>query len=378
VVEAGDDPAWADPNFDDSKWLPVDAKTRLGEYFPKNNPAIVWQRIHVKIDARADSPQLALRAYEVSRAFEVYVNGQKLIQSGQVEPYAAALMNARLMARIPEAQLGTGSLVIAVRLRAPLTKWTSALPGFKSGMLMLGDESALRDRNLLSVIGENAATALEELLALGVGLVALALFLSQRQRLEYFWIFMQGVLNAAFLPLLVLSLARNVPVSLWIVNEAIQFGIWLTIVLMVQAFLRRPFGWFLWMCIVVACLIANVCDVGYDYGIFRASYEAFFNMPIGIVFAVVIPVLLFRQLRRGDREAGILLIPFLFYSLWIYTMIGLGLMAQVPPLRSAAVRAGLAVNAIHLGMVTFSLADLGSLSFLFWRARWRLRARCSR
>ena len=34
VVQAGDNPAYAQPDFDDSKWLPVDAKTLPGDYFP--------------------------------------------------------------------------------------------------------------------------------------------------------------------------------------------------------------------------------------------------------------------------------------------------------------------------------------------------------
>ena len=80
LVQVGDDPAWSRVDFDDSKWLPVDAKTQRREYFPGKHADIVWRRIHVKV-----SPQetyLALQAYSLSRAYEVYVNGEKLIASG--------------------------------------------------------------------------------------------------------------------------------------------------------------------------------------------------------------------------------------------------------------------------------------------------------
>ena len=217
LVQAGDNPAYAEPGFDDSKWLPVDAQTRLAEYFPNNQPPIVWRRIHVKVDPNQKG--LALQAYSIARAFEVYVNGQRLIQSGQVEPYVAVTRSARLIVRIPAAQLRTGSLVIAIRGRAPTTWWTSNLPGFSGGMLTLGDESALVNQSLLIAIAENSATFLENLLALGVGLVALALFIAQRQRMEYFWIFVVGVLDAGSLPLLYLSIRHNLPVSLWIVER---------------------------------------------------------------------------------------------------------------------------------------------------------------
>jgi phosphoserine phosphatase RsbU/P len=181
LVQAGDDPAFSQPGFDDSKWLAVDAETRLADYFPQNHPPIVWRRIHIKVDP--SQKQLALQAYSIARAFEVYVNGQRLIQCGQVEPYVAAMRSARVIVEIPAAQLQTGSLVIAIRARAPITWWTSNLPGFSAGMLALGDVGALENQNLLIMIAENSATFLENLLALGVGLVALALFIAQRQRM---------------------------------------------------------------------------------------------------------------------------------------------------------------------------------------------------
>jgi hypothetical protein len=363
LVQVGDDPAYAQPGFDDSKWLPVDAETRLSDYFPRNHQPIVWRRIHIKVDP--NQKQLALQAYSIARAFEVYVSGQKLIQSGQVEPYVAATRNARLIVRIPAAQLRSGSLVIAIRTRAPITWWTSNLPGFSARMLTLGDVIALENQNLLIMIAENSATFLENLLALGVGLVALALFIAQRQRMEYFWIFILGVLNAGLLPLLYLSIRRNIPVSLWIVNEIAQIATYFAIVLMVQAFLERPFRWFLWLFISVAFLISTVSSIGFDYGVFQVAFNTLFAIPLGIVFAGILPILLFRRLRRGNREAGILLIPFILYSLWIYASIAIGLLALVPPLRRASVHAAIAMSAFPVGFFTVGLSDLGTLSFYF-------------
>jgi hypothetical protein len=171
VVQAGDNPAYAQPDFDDSKWLVVDAKRAPAEYFPQNQSPVLWRRLHVKVSSQ--QTDLALQAYFISRAFEVYVNGQKLIESGGVDPYVAYTRTARIIVPIPQGQLRTGSLVIAVRARAPLTFWSSPSPAFNGLMLSLGDESTLRQRNLLSMIGENSISVLENLLALGVGLVAL-------------------------------------------------------------------------------------------------------------------------------------------------------------------------------------------------------------
>jgi len=363
VAQEGDDPAYARPDFDDSKWLKVDAKTRLREYFPRSQSPVIWRRIRVKV--YPGQTDLALQAYDISRAFEVYVNGQKLIASGQVEPYVAYTRDARLIARIPEEQLRTGIFVIAIRIRAPITAWTSAAPGFRASTLMLGNESALKDKNSLSMIGENAVPFLTNLLSLGVGLVALALFLSQRQRREYLWIFVLGMLNAAILPLLAISIIRNLPASLFISYEILRFGTNLTMILMVRAFLREPFGWLLLLGTSVGCFISYVFEVGYLYGALPYSFAVYEVIPIAIVFAVILPVLLFRQLRRGDREAGILLIPFFFYSLGVYGFMGARLLQQIPPLRSVALRAEQLIFGIPLGMLTVGLGDLGILIFYF-------------
>lgn len=363
VVQNGDNPAYALPDFDDSKWPAVDAKTRLAEYFPVNQSPVIWRRIHIKV--APGQKHVAIEAYSISRAFEVYVNGEKLIQSGQVEPYQPTMRLARLIASIPEAQLQTGSLVIAVRARAPLTWWTSVVPAFNGPMLKLGDESALHNQNMLSMVGENTFPFLESLLALGVGLVALALYINQRERKEYFWIFILGIVSAAELPLDYLAAIRNVPVSLWIIEEALILASLIATAIMVQAFLRKPFGRVLWLCIVLACVGTSVCDIGYEYGAYPISYDTLFTIGVGIIYAALIPFLIFRQYRRGDREAGILLIPFLLYSLWIYAQIFTGFLTLIPQLRTFVAEANQAINAFPLGIFTVGLVDLGNLSFNF-------------
>ena len=363
LVQIGDNPAYAQPDFDDSKWLPVDAKTRLSSYFPHNQSTIIWRRIHVKVNPGANS--LALQAYLISRAFEIYVNGQKLIQSGQVDPFVPYTRTARLIMPIPEAQLRTGSLVIAIRARAPQTWWGSAAPAFKGTMLALGDQTALNNQNTLSMIGENTATFLENFFAFGVGLVALALFISQRHRREYLWIFILGMVNAAYLPLLFLSLFRNIPVSLWILDELVFFAILMSILFTIQAFLPKPFGRFLWLCMAGACFIAVVCDVVSLYGLLPSFYNAFFTLAVAIVFSGIVPFLLYRQWRRGNREAGLLLIPVILYSLWNYEQIVTGLLQLIPPLTVFAGRAARLANAFPFGAFTVGLADLGILCFYF-------------
>jgi hypothetical protein len=360
VVQAGDNPAYAQPDFDDSKWLPVNAKDPLSEYFPHNQPPIVWRRLRVKV-----SPQqtdLALQANSISRAFELYVNGQKLMESGQVEPFVPYTRDAALTVRIPESQLRSGLLVIAIRARAPRRWWTSDTPSFPGSMLTVGDESALRNQSLIENLGESAANCLEGLLGLGVGLVALALFTSQRRQREYLWTFMMGTALAAQLPLSLLSLRHNLPASWMIANELLSFVGNLAFLLIFQAFLRMSFGRLLWSCTVVALFLGEIGSVGAIFGSLP-SYDIVLSYPLWTILAVVLPLLVLRQLRRGNREAAALLLPILFFSAIVYVSWAVEIMELFPFLHPAGLRLQSLLAPMHIGIVTVALGDLGVLSF---------------
>jgi phosphoserine phosphatase RsbU/P len=360
VVKAGDNPAYAQPDLDDSKWLPVDAKTLLSEYFPHNQPPVIWRRMHLKVSPQ--QTELALQAYSISRAFELYVNGEKLMESGQVEPFVPYTRDARQIVRIPDTQLRTGSLVIAIRARAPRRWWTSDTPSFPASMLTVGDESALRNQTLIDTFGENAANVLGSLLGLGVGLVALALFTSQRRQHEYVWIFLMGTAFAAQLPLSLLALRYNLTASLMIADELLSFVGKLAFLLIFQAFLRMSFSWLLWSCAAVALFAGEIENVNALFGSL-SSYGSFLNYPLWIILAIVLPLLVFRQLRRGNREAGVLLLPIFFFSVLVYVSWAAEIMELFPILHAAGLPLQRLLNPMHIGIVSVGLDELGILSF---------------
>ena len=48
LVHAGDDPAYARPDFDDSTWMPFDPHTSLIPLFPNAHPEVVWYRQRIR------------------------------------------------------------------------------------------------------------------------------------------------------------------------------------------------------------------------------------------------------------------------------------------------------------------------------------------
>ena len=84
LLKAGDDAAYAQPNFDDSKWTVVDPNETLLRTFQKR-PEIVWYRLHVKV--APNETGLALGEFYLDSAFEIYINGEKFMTTGTVSPF---------------------------------------------------------------------------------------------------------------------------------------------------------------------------------------------------------------------------------------------------------------------------------------------------
>ena len=77
--KAGDDPDWAKPGYDDSKWQPINPAVDIYDLLPQlPQSGIVWFRVHLLVDTAINN-QLALNILQ-SGASEIYLNG-KLIHS---------------------------------------------------------------------------------------------------------------------------------------------------------------------------------------------------------------------------------------------------------------------------------------------------------
>ncbi len=327
LLKAGDDPAWAQTGFDDTRWRVVDSNRSLHTYFPDARPEVVWYRLHVKV--APNQTGLALSEWTLSSAFEIYVNGQKLLQAGQVAPYKPYTFSARLLRRIPDAAIASGSLVIAMRVHLSSNDWVSPFPGFYPYNLTIGQENALSDHIWLLTIGATALEWFYGLAGLGLGLIALALFTAQRTQREYLWIFLLFLSTALVAPLQSYQLFHNLPAASAYVNACFQIANLIFETLMYLAFLRMPFV--RWMqallAIAAAGILLNAMQSAYGTGSSLALLIAV--TPQLSLIAGVIPILLLAHWRRGNREAGILLIPALVASLTIYVQFGGFLISRV-------------------------------------------------
>jgi phosphoserine phosphatase RsbU/P len=207
LVETGDNPAWADPGYDDSHWQRINTETgSLHNLFPGQRPSVVWYRLHLKV-AQHDVG-LGAEEYFLGSAFEVYSNGVKILKVGSVSPFSAHAFFAHLLALIPADQIATGKIVIAVRTHVSTTEWATAYPGIYYTNLVFGQDGALREDIWLRVIGGNAINVILCLGCLCMVAGGLVLYSAQR-RPEYLYLTLTYLMEAlSLLPVFLFCLSH--------------------------------------------------------------------------------------------------------------------------------------------------------------------------
>lgn len=370
LVHAGDDPAYAQPGFDDSNWQPFNSATSLKNTIKDTRPSVVWYRLHVNVDPH-DS-HLALLEFQLGDAFQVYINGERLLQVGSVDPFVSYSQSARLIRRIPAAQIATGHLVIAVRVHISRLTWDRAYPGLYAKNLTLGQESALREHAWLAVLGDSLIWWFTMFSGLGLGLVALSLFAAQRTQREYLWIFLSYAFLAALSALDCYELFHTLPAA-WIIFAVGVFGILSNIfyLLILLAILKIPFSGWPRIAVAVAAAAVAVSLALQVSGHTTTLADLLGGAPMVILLSGILPVLLVIHWRRGNAEAGILLIPVLLLSLKDYVLNVLALIiAEVPGLAHTAFRVRAAIFGAHIGPILlnwvaiFDLLNLLSLAII--------------
>lgn len=312
LIHAGDDPIYARPDFDDSKWALFDPGDSLKTVFVHDRPAIVWYRLHIKV--APNETGLALEESGMSSAFEIYANGKQLITSGSVSPFVPYTIWARLIKRIPDADIATGSVVIAMRVHISHSEWLSFGPGFENGNIKLGEENVLRDDSWLSIIGQHALDWFDKLVGLGLGIVGFALFLAQRHQREYLWLFLMMLSEALSLPFWSYQQFHNIPAVWTYFTAPLGIASLIFSTLMYFSLLKIPFGRWIQVTLGVATAGMLVSSVEAAHGVDSIFFTLPAYLPGMAIIVGVIPVVMIVQLRRGNREAGILLLPALLTS----------------------------------------------------------------
>jgi sigma-B regulation protein RsbU (phosphoserine phosphatase) len=359
LVHKGDDPVYARPDFDDAQWTKFDPHTDIKHVFTGRPPAVIWYRLRIKVNPAQTG--MALEEQTISRVFEVYANGERLIAVGQFSPFIPYTWDARVLQRIPDRMLATGSLVIAIRVHISRSEWAGEVPGYDAGNLMLGQWRALYSANWLAVIGQHAFLWLDHLLLIGLGLVALVLFAAQRRQTEYLWIAALGLLTLAEAIEPLIAEFYNIPLYWEVFSDLLRVATPFVWVSLYFSFVHQRMG-LRWQTFLVFAGLMNAFSAIQGFYFTLPLWVQFFsNLPFIILLSLVVPIVLAIHWWRGNREAGILLIPVVLFSVYIYTEIGFEVLYQIPGTHLLGLRGLGYIDRYPLGPFSFSLDNLSNI-----------------
>ena len=346
----GDNPEWSRPEFDDSAWETVNLDN-LG-------PAQAgWRWFRRRINFGPDYSHVRLLLSGGSGTYELYVNGKKV----PGPRLRSAVFVSRPVEAVFPLENDTGEFVIALRTRVPPAYAAWHLPQFTTLTMGLptaiGYERQALDSERLN--GLAPSICISVLLCL-VGIGCLALFAIQRTRREYLllglYLVAVGISNglamlqsSGLAPLSANFFVADPLIYVWVIAQ-IEFT---------YCFAGRKVGlpWRMYQAsLVIPLALAALTWAGHFRSDHYALIEAAATAPVGLILSV----LLFIWYRKGNSEAGWLILPSLAPAI-SNALFNLG---------TASIFLGWAplnvlVDPIQLGPIALQLTDVGTLVFLF-------------
>lgn len=309
----GDNPVWANPDFDDSNWplLRSDKSWSIQGY--KNYGGFAWYRLAV--DVPDGSREWSVFLGPMETGYQVFIDGQFLGSYGPILSFAALSASSHAFA-IPSAAPGPHTFHIAIRAwHAPL--WAAFAPGGFFGSSYFGDsrliaQRAATDRSLLwnSLVDEYTYAVLGTV----VGLVVLVLFFIRPEEREYLWFALLLLANAIDIGLNIGKLLAllSIPVSDFL-DGSVESAALFAALAFFSIVLRTPRSRTWWL--VVALLFVNPLTVFlYVFKIISVGIASLLSTLAMLPATVWILVTLLKRALQRDKDALILLVPTLLWQ----------------------------------------------------------------
>ena len=345
----GDNIAWASPGFDDSGWQTVDL-----EDMGVAQPGWRWYRKHVTVGP--DYPKVRLLLEGGEGTYELYVNGQRM-EGARI--FSALAVN-RPVERVFALANDNGDFEIALRTFVTPSYKAYGFPLFLNVTMgrptVIGYErEALESERLYSVAPSVAINLLLVLAALG----ALALFASQRTQRDYLFLAIFLLLTGVSNGLWHMQQAGVGPLSVnFLIADPLVYLVSIFQIEFTLSFARRRvgIGWRVYEVVLLlpALLVPAVWLGRFSQNTYNVV-EAIATAPL----AFLLPAFLTHWCRRGNREAGLLILPSLVPTT-MGVLYNLGLVSSDLGWQ----RFDGLTNPIQIGVFPVQISDAGSLVFL--------------
>jgi sigma-B regulation protein RsbU (phosphoserine phosphatase) len=375
---AGDDPRWADPSFDDSKWRVLQPTTELDSQGLAMTLNLAWFRFRLRMPA--DTPSLVLLMPRLGNAYEIFADGQLAGQAGSLPPgkpeavvptsriFSLPLKRAR---QLPGAE--SKEILVAIRIWQD-PRLARIIPDVMPGTVYVGSSRAVQAIFTLSKSYNLLARGndyTQSIISLIVGASSLLLFFLTRRGF-YAWFTLTMLLGTLLLPAHLISEHFEwgffPSVYVYAVLDFLSAVTYILFVLSALGLLRWRLAGFLALPILFAELgpilfIGGVVSQASGNGI----YFFFSTLP-----EVIVIVLLIRAWRADVAYAKFLLFPYALTFIISaagdlgHYLLDLGV-SHASVLLTANVELLSAPFALNLSDVGFAVSNLGLLAVLVYQ-----------
>ncbi|WP_263410414.1 PP2C family protein-serine/threonine phosphatase [Terriglobus tenax] len=320
-----DRPEFAQPGYDDSHWHAHKRGESLAAYW-KRPSRVVWYRAHVEVPA--GMKDLAVSINFVHGPYELYANGRRIGGAGDIKGPGVFGDMIPTIYRLPEDIAPDGHLVVA--LRAGILYTPSFQEGGISGdsYLLLGSAAHMADDRALTTFESLSSNYTNLVIAFIAGIVAFGLYLSSRGR-EYLDLTLSYASFAAYNLLEMWQFRNPIP------KQGLHLLVFSTLstlpLLFNLEFTRRILGRPRWKLFAMTGILLIANNIGLQ-NLFmlnpaRLSFLVQGAVPLVlsvvtyVLLDIVVAVVLFRSWRRGNHDAGLLLVAALPTSLMFFAQL---------------------------------------------------------
>ncbi|HEY1995036.1 MAG TPA: SpoIIE family protein phosphatase [Edaphobacter sp.] len=187
----GDDPRWAAPAYDDSAWQRITANKTWGAQTHPSYTGFAWYRRHLDIPPSPQNPKLAILMPPVEDAYELFWNGVRIGQQGNLPPHAVWYLEHRQSFALPVPEKGVTEGVLAIRVwTAKLLSYSPETTGGLTAPPVLGNPVSIArqvEAEDFTAIRKSFYRRIMNIIFAIMGVVALLTWTRNRQNWLFLW-----------------------------------------------------------------------------------------------------------------------------------------------------------------------------------------------
>jgi sigma-B regulation protein RsbU (phosphoserine phosphatase) len=309
----GDNPAWADSNFDDSQWPLLRSDKAWSKQGYENYGGFAWYRFTVTVPEGSRDWSIYLGPMETG--YQLFVDGRLAGSFGPILNARNYAVSSRAYAISPAAS-GPRTFHIAIRAwHAP--DWADYAPGGFYSSSYFGDSRLIAQRTATTrslqwnrLVDEYTYAVLGTL----VGLVVLVLFFIRREEREYLWFALLLLANAIDIGLDISRQLALIPLPVFdFMDGLVQSAALFAALAFFSIVLRAPRSRTWWLAAVLLFISPPMVFL-YVFNISSVGVASLLVTLVMLPATVWILVTLLKRALQRDRDALILLIPTLLWQ----------------------------------------------------------------